>query len=168
MSWMFRDCHDLEIHGDSLAYQKHQDWKDHEVIRKREKKELFKTQQMKLSEAEQRAKASQLPVILENQYIDACTKNLIEPKYFVRNVQETYPVEHYRAAVKKMGDMETYYQRIKNVQTDPPKAENPWATLKEYCETNSVAIEPIDCLRAINKVHHGRALRSAWRLLIRD
>lgn len=67
-----------------------------------------------------------------------------------------------------MGDLDTYYQRIKNVQTDPPRVENPWATLKEFCESNSVAIEPHDCLRAINKVYHARALRSAWRLLIRD
>ena len=63
---MFRDCQDVEIHGDSIAYEKHQDWKDSEAIRKRDKKEFFKTQQMKLSEAEQRAKASQLPHIIEN------------------------------------------------------------------------------------------------------
>lgn len=49
---MFRDCHDIQIHGDPIAYQKYQDWKDEEVISKRNKKEIFKTQQMKLSEAE--------------------------------------------------------------------------------------------------------------------
>ena len=63
---MFRDCQDVEIHGDPIAHVKHRDWKDSEVIRKRDKKEFFKTQQMKLSEAEKNAKASQLPHIIEN------------------------------------------------------------------------------------------------------
>jgi hypothetical protein len=76
---------------------------------------------MKLSKEDQCAQSKMIPGIIENDYIDACTKNQIEPKYFIRNIQEIYPIEYYRAAVKKMGDLETYYQRIINIQTDPPK-----------------------------------------------
>ena len=54
------------------------------------------------------------------------------------------------------------------IKTPEPVEQLPQATLKAYCENNSCALDPLQCLKAINAVHHARALRVVWRLLIKD
>ena len=44
--------------------------------------------------------------------------------------------------------------------------ESPLDTLRQYCETNSISVSPVECARRINGARHGKALRSLWRLII--
>ena len=84
-------------------------------MRKRDKKEHFKLQRMDMSEEQLKAEKRTLPGRIEDQYIDACDRNLIKPKHFIRNIKEAYSQEHYRAAIKKKEVMETHYVSIKDV-----------------------------------------------------
>jgi len=54
------------------------------------------------------------------------------------------------------------------VEMPEAKEELPADTLRKYCAEHTAALEPADCLRAIERAHHGCALRSVCRLLIKD
>lgn len=144
------------------------EWKDRDALRKRDQKAVFKTQQMNLSKEQLQASRQSMGTTIENEYIKACTKNLIEVKQFVNNIREAWGEEWYCAAVKKMETLDTYFKNISTLKTPTAKKENPRITLKEFCEGNACALDPLDCVREINNVNHGCILRGAWRLLIRD
>ena len=128
------ESQDLEIHGDALGQQKYQDWKNREVLNKRDKKAAFKTQQMKMSKEELQSSRQSMPNVIDNEYIKACTRNLIPVKDYVNNIYEVWGEEWYIAAVKRMEILETFAKNINILKTPTPRKENTCVTLREYCE----------------------------------
>jgi len=91
----------------------------------------------------------------------------IEPKKFFNDLKEKYEdFDYIFQAVQLKDKLETTYKSITEWETPDPIEECPQDTLRKYCDEN--AIDPdmtsLDCLNAIDKVHHGDALRSAWKL----
>ena len=93
----------------------------------------------------------------------------MEPKHFIRDLEAEFEdEEYYFNAVKLKPELENLYTAILEVETPDPIEESPESTLRKYCEDNAIDPDsnPADCLKAIDDVHHGEALRQAWELLI--
>ena len=105
---------------------------------------------------------------LEDKYILTCKRFPIHPADFLHQESDEHGEEHYLALVKIYERLEKHYQTHLKLQNHNRIGEEPIETLKKYCDSHSVSLSPIECARRISKAHHGRILRSVYRVLIGD
>ena len=103
---------------------------------------------------------------MEDEYILTCKRFPIEPGDFIRSQEEQYGDAHYIAGVKLHQKLVQHYESILKIARKKPVDEAPLDTLRQFCEFNAASISPIECARRISRSHHGRVLRSVYRLLI--
>jgi len=73
---------------------------------------------------------------------------------------------HYQGVCLK-DELETVYRNIVELKTPDPVEQAPETTLMEYCKKYPIDpdMTPEDCLKAIDAVHHGEALRAIHKIL---
>ena len=62
--------------------------------------------------------------------------------------------------------LKEYYAAHIEINPKFATVEAPRVTLLKFCQKYQSALSPIACTRLINNTHHGKALRSVWRLLL--
>ena len=105
---------------------------------------------------------------LEDKYILTCKRFPIHPADFLNQESAEHGEEHYLALIKIYKKLEEHYQTHLKIQNHNRIEEDPEETLQKYCDSHSVSLSPIECARRINNAHHGRILRSVYRVLIGD
>ena len=105
---------------------------------------------------------------LEEKYILTCKRFPLNPSVFLKQEADEHGDEYWVACVKIFEKLERHYQTAQKFQHRNRRDEGPEETLQKYCDSHSVSLSPVECARQINKAHHGRILRSVYRVLIGD
>ena len=136
--------------------------------KKREEKKYRKANSNDGSYTEVVQNMAKLREELERKYIIQCERFPIEVADFIKAEHQENGEDYLVAAMKISERLKSHKKMLDEMRFEKPRYELPQTTLEMFCENNSVAISPIECVMRINNCEHGRVLRSVWKLLIGD
>ena len=91
--------------------------------------------------------------------------NKVNLEMFLDEVMNESTVK-FQAGVKIYRTLKNYEENFKEIRPPVLEKESLEDTLRKFCSSNSVKKSPLECAQLINHSHHGRILRSVYRLFL--